>query len=89
MNLVATRWWSTLLLPSGLLFLGLAAGLLLLFAAWRAGRRPAQARLACLLTGTSALLLYLACGRCPQAVSGWVGAVQALGAATPCLAVPC
>ena len=39
MNLVATRWWSTLLLPSGLLFLGLAAGLLLLFAAWRAGRR--------------------------------------------------
>lgn len=60
MNLVATRWWSTLLLPSGLLFLGLAVGLVLLFIAWRAGRRPAQARFACLLTCASALLLYLA-----------------------------
>ncbi len=60
MNLVATRWWSTLLLPSGVLFLGLAAGLLLLFAAWRRGRGPAQSRLACLLTGASAMLLYLA-----------------------------
>jgi uncharacterized SAM-binding protein YcdF (DUF218 family) len=60
MNLVATRWWSTLLLPSGLLLLGLAVGLLLVVIAWRQGRRPAQSRLACLLTGASALLLYLA-----------------------------
>ncbi len=60
MNLVATRWWSTLLLPSGLLFIMLGIGLLMLFVAWRAGRRPGQARGACLLTGASALFLYLA-----------------------------
>ena len=60
MNLVATRWWSTLLLPSGLLMATLGLGLLLLLVAWRRGRRPSQARFACLLAFGSAFLLYLA-----------------------------
>jgi uncharacterized SAM-binding protein YcdF (DUF218 family) len=60
MNLVATRWWSMLFMPSCVLIAGIALGLTLMLLAWRRGRRPAQARFACWLTVASVLMLYLA-----------------------------
>jgi len=59
MNLVATRWWSMLFMPSTVLMAGAALGLLLVLRAWARGRRPSQARGALLLASGSLLLLYL------------------------------
>jgi len=58
MNLVATRWWSMLFMPSALLMAGAALGLVLLLAAWRRGKRPSEARLAVALAIGSIASLY-------------------------------
>lgn len=59
MNLVATRWWSMLFMPSTVLMAGIAVGLLMMVRAWMRGRRPAQAKGAALLACGSLALLYL------------------------------
>ena len=58
MNLVATRWWSTLFMPSCVLLACIAVGLFLAFRDWRKGRRPGEARLGCTLAAGGALLLH-------------------------------
>jgi uncharacterized SAM-binding protein YcdF (DUF218 family) len=58
MNLVATRWWSTLFRPSCLLVAGLALGPAWCLRYWRRGRSPRQARPAIAFTACNALLLY-------------------------------
>ena len=60
MNLVATRWWSTFFMPSSVLMVALALGVVLMLRAWRRGKRPSEARFACGLTVTSLVVLYLA-----------------------------
>jgi uncharacterized SAM-binding protein YcdF (DUF218 family) len=60
MNLVATRWWSMLFMPSSLLLAGLAIGLAWCLWSWRRGRTPRQAWPAVALAVDSAFLLYLA-----------------------------
>jgi uncharacterized SAM-binding protein YcdF (DUF218 family) len=60
MNLVATRWWSTFFMPSSVLIVALALGVVLVLRAWRRGKRPGEARFACGLTMTSLVVLYLA-----------------------------
>jgi uncharacterized SAM-binding protein YcdF (DUF218 family) len=60
MNLVATRWWSMLFMPSCLLMLGIAVGAAWCLWAWRRGKTPRQAWPAVALTIDSALMLYLA-----------------------------
>ena len=58
MNLVATRWWSMLLMPSTLAMAGALVGVLLLLHAWRRGRRPSQARVALAIALGSIAALY-------------------------------
>lgn len=58
MNLVATRWWSMLFMPSTLAMAGALLGALLLLRAWHRGRRPAQARAAIVLAFGSLAALY-------------------------------
>jgi uncharacterized SAM-binding protein YcdF (DUF218 family) len=60
MNLVATRWWSMLFMPSCVLMVGIALGVFLMLRAWRRGKRPGEARFACWLTAASVMMLYLA-----------------------------
>jgi uncharacterized SAM-binding protein YcdF (DUF218 family) len=60
MNLVATRWWSMLFMPSCVLMAAIALGVFLMLRAWRRGKRPGQARFACWLTAASVMMLYLA-----------------------------
>ena len=60
MNLVATRWWSMLFMPSCVLMMGIALGVFLMLRAWRRGKRPGEARFACWLTAASVMMLYLA-----------------------------
>ena len=60
MNLVATRWWSMLFMPSCVLMIGIALGVFLMLRAWRKGKRPGEARFACWLTGVSVGMMYLA-----------------------------
>ena len=60
MNLVATRWWSMLFMPSCVLMVGIVLGVFLMLRAWRRGKRPGEARFACWLTAASVVMLYLA-----------------------------
>ena len=60
MNLVATRWWSMLFMPSCVLMAGIAVGLALCLWSWRRGKAPRQAWPAVALVIDSTLLLYLA-----------------------------
>ena len=60
MNLVATRWWSTFFMPSSVLIVALALGVVLMLRAWLRGKLPSEARFACGLTVTSLVVLYLA-----------------------------
>jgi uncharacterized SAM-binding protein YcdF (DUF218 family) len=60
MNLVATRWWSMLFMPSCVLMLGIAVGLAWCLWSWRRGKSPRQAWPAVALAAGSAFLLYLA-----------------------------
>jgi uncharacterized SAM-binding protein YcdF (DUF218 family) len=59
-NLVATRWWSMLVMPSCVLMAAIALGVFLMLRAWQRGKRPGQARFACWLTAASVMMLYLA-----------------------------
>ena len=43
MNLVATRWWSMLFMPSCVLMIGIALGVSLMLRAWRRGKRMGHA----------------------------------------------
>ena len=43
MNLVATRWWSMLFMPSCVLMAGIAVGLAWCLWSWRRGKSPRQA----------------------------------------------
>jgi succinyl-CoA synthetase alpha subunit len=43
MNLVATRWWSMLFMPSCVLMIGIALGVFLMLRAWRKGKRMGHA----------------------------------------------
>jgi uncharacterized SAM-binding protein YcdF (DUF218 family) len=60
MNLVATRWWSMLFMPSCVLMMSIALGVFLMMRAWLSGKRPREARFACWLTGASVVMMYLA-----------------------------
>ena len=60
MNLVATRWWSMLFMPSCVLMAGIAVGLAWCLWSWRRGKSPRQAWPAVALAAGSAFLLYLA-----------------------------
>ena len=60
MNLVATRWWSMLFMPSCLLMLGIAVGAAWCVWAWRRGKTPRQAWPAVALLSGSTAMLYLA-----------------------------
>jgi uncharacterized SAM-binding protein YcdF (DUF218 family) len=60
MTLVPTRWWASFFMPSCLLLMGLAVGIVWCFWAWKRGRTPRQARLPIALAIGSALPLYLA-----------------------------
>jgi len=60
MNLVATRWWSMLFMPSCVLLAGIAVGLAWCLWSWRRGKSPRQAWSAVTLAAGSAFLLYLA-----------------------------
>ena len=60
MNLVATRWWSMLFMPSCVLMAGIAVGLAWCLWSWRRGKAPRQAWPAVALAAGSAFLLYLA-----------------------------
>jgi hypothetical protein len=60
MNLVATRWWSMLFMPSCLLMLGIAVGAAWCLWAWRRGKTPRQAWPGVALLSGSTALLYLA-----------------------------
>jgi uncharacterized SAM-binding protein YcdF (DUF218 family) len=60
MNLVATRWWSMLFMPSCVLMAGIAVGLAWCLWSWRRGKTPRQAWPAVALAAGSAFLLYLA-----------------------------
>ena len=83
MNLVATRWWSMLFMPSCLLLAGIAVGFAWCLWAWRRGKSPRQAWPAVVLAAGSAFLLYLASkllvprGLAPAQVDGvakeWMG----------------
>lgn len=58
MNLVATRWWSMLLMPSTIAMAAALVGVLLLLRAWSRGRRPSQARAAIAIALASIAALY-------------------------------
>lgn len=60
MNLVATRWWSMLFMPSSVLMAAIAVGLIWCVWSWKRGRTPRQAWPAVALAGGGALLLYAA-----------------------------
>jgi uncharacterized SAM-binding protein YcdF (DUF218 family) len=60
MTLVPTRWWASFFMPSCLLLMGLAIGIIWCLRAWKRGRTPRQARLPIALVVGSASLLYLA-----------------------------
>jgi uncharacterized SAM-binding protein YcdF (DUF218 family) len=60
MTLVPTRWWASFFMPSCLLLMGLAIGILWCLWAWKRGRTPRQARVPIALAAGSASLLYLA-----------------------------
>ena len=47
-------------MPSSVLMVALALGVVLMLRAWRRGKRPSEARFACGLTVTSLVVLYLA-----------------------------
>ena len=60
MNLVPTRWWSMLFMPSCLLMLGIAVGAAWCLWAWRRGKTPRQAWPGVALLSGCTALLYLA-----------------------------
>ncbi len=60
MNLVATRWWSMLFMPSCVLMVGIAIGLAWCLWNWKRSRTIRQSRAAVALAAGGTMLLYLA-----------------------------
>ena len=60
MNLVATRWWSMLFMPSCVLLATIAIGLAWCLWNWKRGRTIRQSRAAVALVAGGTMLLYLA-----------------------------